>query len=122
MISQSKLVETFFGYWPEFADGHIERFAWVQRESIELEIYYGERDLGKAAWVGLLFTGIKDIDLTDFLPLNVLDCLRITHGEMITVELEPCYGLGGTFTCTKVEVTRVVPNSSFKPTPLRGAA
>lgn len=122
MISQRELVESVFGHWPEFADADIELFTWARGQSIELEPMYGEQALDKSAAVCIRFTGVRDIDLTEFRSPNVLDCLRITPGEPIEVELEAYYGLGGTFKCSGIEVIKVVPNNSSKPMLLRGAA
>lgn len=122
MISQRELVESFFGHWPEFADADIKLFTWARGQSIELELMYGEQALGKSAVVGLRFTGVRDIDLTEFRSQNVLDCLRITPEEPIEVELEACYGLGGTFKCSGIEVIKVAPHNSYMDSPTTARA
>jgi hypothetical protein len=122
MISRSDTVESIFGYWPEFADAKILLLAYESSGTIRLDLSYIDAQLCKAALVSLHFTGVKDVALTELLTENVLDRLGISAGMPIRVELEACYGLSGSFTCTGAEVTGVVPNNSFKPKPLRGSA
>ena len=66
--------------------------------------------------------GASQLGLGSLASENVLDCLTVTTGDPMMITLEPCIGLGGSFTCTAANVTGVSPNSSSKPTPLRGAA
>ena len=40
MISHAELVESIFGYFPEFADGRIELFSFEQPGVIRLRIFY----------------------------------------------------------------------------------
>jgi hypothetical protein len=122
MIAHAELVEDFFGYWPEFADAKLVRFGWVQPGTIELALHYIDDGLGKDAVVNLRFSGVSSVRLTDLLSENVIDCLSISPGTPVAVDLEACYGLAGTFQCLAVEVSGLVPNNSSKPTPLCGAA
>ena len=122
MISHAELVEDFFGYWPEFADAKVVNFGWAQPGAIELALHYIDAARGKDAVVNLRFSGVSNVGLTDLMSENVVDCLSISPGPPVAVELEACYGLAGTFQCSAVEVTGLAPNNSSKPTPLRGAA
>lgn len=122
MISQSEAVESIFGYWPEFADAKILLLAYERPDIIRLDLSYIDVELEKTAVIGLRFVGVRDLYLTDLRSENVLDSLSISADTPMRIELEACYGLGGSFTCTGAEVTGVAPNNSFKPRPLRGSA
>jgi len=122
MISQSENVISIFGYWPQFADAKVALIAYEPPGTIRLDLSYIDAEMQKAAVVRLRFTGVRELALSELLSENVLDSLTISDETPMRVELEPCYGLGGSFTCTGAEVTGVAPNNSFKPTPLRGAA
>ncbi|MGY0613425.1 MULTISPECIES: Imm50 family immunity protein [unclassified Luteimonas] len=122
MISKSDSVTSIFGYWPEFADARLTSFNYSAEGTVTLDLFYIDASAGKGAVVGLSFTGVRDIELSDLASENVLDRLAIAQGSPLLVTLEPCIGLGGSFTCTAATVTGVVPNNSFKPKPLRGSA
>ena len=122
MISRSEFVEDFFGYWPQFADAKVVQFGWAQPGQIDLSLHYIDAARCKDAVVALRFFGVSNVELTDLKSENVVDCLSISPGTLVGVELEACYGLSGTFQCLRVEVTGLAPNNSSKPTPLRGAA
>ncbi|UXA51395.1 immunity 50 family protein [Xanthomonas prunicola] len=122
MILHADIVESIFGYWPDFADAKIVSVTYERPDSVRLTVDYIDAGAGKAAVVSLWFTGVTDLELTDLLSENVLDILGISHGAPIVVTLEACHGLQGRFHCSAVAVTAVVPNNSFKPTPLRGSA
>ena len=114
MIAESHQVESYFGYWPEFADGKIERFAFLRSGSIELSISYidGEKQVG--ATVSLKFSGVSEVDLSELRSENVLDALRISAGVPVQVSIEACYGLYGSFCCESVEVVALLPNHSLQ--------
>ncbi|OOG45632.1 Imm50 family immunity protein [Rhodanobacter sp. C01] len=114
MISHAELVESIFGYWPEFSDGRIEFFSFEQPGIVCLRIFYIDSNIQKAAAVSLRFTGVIDIDLSEVLSENVIDVLSVSSTSPAIVTIEGCYGLCGTFKCTSAEVTSVVPNNSFK--------
>jgi len=122
MISNSELVEAFFGYWPEFADAKGIKFGWAQSGAVDLALHYIDAGRGKNAIVSFRFDGVTNVRITDLVSENVLDCLSISPGTPIAVELEACHGLAGTFQCSNVEVTGLAPNNSSKPNPLRGSA
>ncbi|OOG60528.1 hypothetical protein B0E47_02825 [Rhodanobacter sp. B05] len=114
MISHAELVESIFGYWPEFADGRIELFSFEQPGIVCLRIFYIDANIKRAATVSLRFTGVTEVDLSEFRSENVVDALSISSVSPSVVTIEGCYGLCGTFTCASVEVTGAVPNNSFK--------
>jgi len=122
MISRSELVEGFFGYWPQFADAKVVHFSWARSGEIDLALHYIDASEAKDAVVSFRFSGVRNVELTELKSENVVDCLSISRGALVGVELEACYGLGGSFECLAVEVTGLAPNNSSKPTPLRGAA
>lgn len=113
MISHAELVESFFGYWPEFSDGRIKLFSFERAGVISLEIFYGDFSNHRAAIVSLRFAGVTDIDLSELCSENIVDVLSVSPGSPATVTIEACYGLCGTFKCTSVEVTGVMPTPSF---------
>lgn len=114
MISHAELVESFFGYWPEFSDGRIDLFSFERAGVISLKIFYGDLSIRRAAIVSLRFAGVTDIDLSELYSENVVDTLSVSPGSPATVTIEACYGLCGTFKCTSVEVTGVMPNPLFE--------
>ena len=114
MISHTELVESIFGYWPEFSDGRIEFFSFEQPCIICLRIFYIDSNIQKAATVSLRFTGVTDIELSGVLTENVIDVLSVSSASPAIVTIDSCYGLCGSFKCTSAEVTSVVPNNSFK--------
>ena len=63
MIANFELVTNIFGYWPEFADGKIERLAFDRSGTLSMEIKYIDTDQNKRALVGLRFLGIAELDL-----------------------------------------------------------
>jgi hypothetical protein len=122
MITGSETVTSVFGYWPEFADARVLSFGFSADGTVSLVLSYIDASAGKSAEVFLSFSGVRELDLSSLASENVLDCLAVTPGDPMMVTLEPCIGLGGSFTCTAASVTGVSPNNSSKPTPLRGAA
>jgi hypothetical protein len=122
MITASETVTSIFGYWPEFADARVLSLAFSAEGTVSLVLSYIDASAGKSAEVSLAFSGVRELDLVSLAFENVLDCLTVAPGDPMTVTLEPCIGLGGSFTCTAAMVTGVSPNNSSKPTPLRGAA
>ena len=122
MLTGSETVTAIFGYWPEFADARVLSFGFSTEGTASLSLSYIDASLGKSAQVSLAFSGVRDLSLGDLASENVLDCLTVASGDPMTVTLEPCIGLRGSFTCTAATVTGVSPNNSFKPMPLRGTA
>jgi hypothetical protein len=110
MLKKNELVTSYFGYWPEFSDGKIEKIVFDSGGALELTIHYIDVDQKKAAQVGLRFEAVSDIELTDFRSENVVDRLRIGGDAPHSVSLEPCYGLGGTFVCKGIEVLCLTPD------------
>ena len=104
MIAHAEQVECYFGYWPDFSDGSINRFSYEDGATIYLTIDYIDSDQNKAAQVEIRFTGTSSIELTEFRSQNIIDVLRISHDQPIKVELEASYGLNGHFHCCAVEV------------------
>jgi hypothetical protein len=114
MISHSKLVESIFGYWPEFADGRIQSFSYEHPGVVSLTIFYIDSQVAKAATVSLRFIGVTELDLSELCSENIVDALNISSERPCLVTIEACYGLGGTFKCISAEVTGVVPDISFE--------
>ncbi|MGY1522076.1 Imm50 family immunity protein [Luteimonas sp. A482] len=122
MITGSETVTSVFGYWPEFADARVLSFGFSAEGAVSLVLSYIDASASNGAEVSLSFSGVRELELGTLASENVLDCLTVTPGDPMMVTLEPCIGLGGSFTCTAATVTGVSPNNSSKPTPLRGAA
>jgi hypothetical protein len=108
MIQRADMVESYFGYWPEFCDAKITFLLYEAHSSIILGLSYIDSDQGKAADIRLKFSGVSDVELTDFCSENIIDALRISRESPTTVSLEACYGLDGHFTCRAVEVMSLV--------------
>ena len=120
MISHAEIVESIFGYWPDFADGKIHLFSFErtgQTGVVLLSIYYIDSQLSKAATVNLRFTGVTELDLSALSSENVVDVLSISSESAALVTIEGCSGLCGTFRCMTAEVTSVVPNQSVRDFP-----
>lgn len=107
MITNSESVTNIFGYWPEFADGKIVRFSYDRAGVLFMEIHYIDSDQHKQAQVGLRFSGITKLELSDLLAENVIDKIAIEETDPISVNIEACYGLAGAFQCSSVEVEYV---------------
>ena len=99
MEVRSGLVKDHLGYWPEFADAKVVNFGWAQPGQIDLALHYVDADQGKDAIISLRFSGVSDVELSDLKSENVVDCLSLSPGTPISVELVACYGLCGTFLC-----------------------
>jgi hypothetical protein len=109
MITRAEEVESYFGYWPLFCDGKIKSLAYVQPGTIALAISYVDVEKQKAAEVTLAFLGVTNIELSELRSENVIDALRIPQELPAQVTIEACYGLEGSFKCSAIEVSSVVP-------------
>jgi hypothetical protein len=109
MILRAELVESIFGYWPAFADGRITSLTFEAAGSIGMVISYIDSDLRKCARVGLRFSGVSRVELSDLLSENIIDALQIPPPGAGIVEIEACCGLMGTFECAATEVTDITP-------------
>ena len=114
MINDAEKIEHYFGYWPQFCDGRIERLVYEQAGIIELSIAYIDSDKALSATVFLQFCGVSELELYDLMTANVLDVLHIAEGDPIQVTLEAAYGLTGAFRCKKVSVVALLP-AQFDP-------
>lgn len=81
---------------------------------LSLSILCIDAGLKKSALISLRFAGVTELELFEVRSTNVIDTLAISATSPYVVSIEACYGMEGTFKCTTVEVTSVVPNSSFK--------
>jgi hypothetical protein len=113
MISHAEKVESYFGYWPLFCDGKITSLAFAQPGTILLVIDYIDAEKPRRAEVSLKFSGVTEVDLSELRSENVIDALRIPEELPAQITLESCYGLVGSFSCTAVEVSTVMPNPSI---------
>ena len=109
MITRAEEVESYFGYWPLFCDGKIKSFAYVQPGTIALAISYVDIQKQKAAEVTLTFLGVTNIELSELRSENVIDALRFPQELPALVTIEACYGLEGSFKCSAIEVSSLVP-------------
>lgn len=109
MILRADLVESIFGYWPTFADGRMISLTVEAAGSISMVISYIDSDLRRCARIGLRFSGVSNVDLSDLLSENVIDALHIPVDGAGVVDIEACYGLTGTFQCAGTEVSEVTP-------------
>lgn len=107
MFKQMELVTSYFGYWPEFADGKVVRITYDATGVIELVIFYIDAENQKAAHVGLRFVSVTDVVITELRSENVIDSLSLSEDAPHRVSVEACYGLSGTFMCKNVEVLYV---------------
>ena len=103
--NDSKLIE-HFGYWPEFCDAKIKSFS-NDSGVIKILIHYIDSDQSKSATIYLKFSDVSQVELSELKSENVIDFLKISGNEPYEVVVEPCYGLGGTFKCSTIEVCGV---------------
>jgi hypothetical protein len=104
MVTNAEEVTKHFGYWPEFADGRIFRFAFEAIGVISLTISYGDAMTRRSGEIDLRFTGVFEAELNELRAENVLDALRISEGQPMEVLLEAAYGLDGSFRCESASV------------------
>lgn len=109
MIRNADLVERHFGYWPEFCDAKIKQISFDARGVLSLALDYVDVERGKRGRVSLVFSGVTDLLLTEMRNENVIDVLDISESPPYTVEIDACYGVGGTFKCTAIEVCGLDP-------------
>jgi hypothetical protein len=107
MIKKKELVILHFGYWPEFADGKVNRFTFDASGAIELVIHYMDAENQISGYIGFRFGSVSDVELTELRSENVIDSFSINASEPHTVTIEACYGLVGTFMCKEIEVLYV---------------
>ena len=127
VVNASRLVEAF-GYWPSFHDAEVhqailDRGAANERPSVTLLVNVfdssgavderGYFDVRINVMVTLRFTDVNDLELSDLGAQNVISELRLEAqaGGRIAIELGPCFGLNGVFTCRALEVLDVMPYS-----------
>ena len=102
---QAEVVE-FFGYWPAFCDGHVVSFEHTG-DSIKQRIDYVDSDKFIRALVEINFLEVSDAYLSEYVPESVVSNLSILSSSQHWVNLEPCYGLGGSFKCKSVQAVIV---------------
>jgi hypothetical protein len=107
MIKNRELVTSHFGYWPEFADGKVMRFAFDYSGVIELVVHYIDAEKQKSGHIGFRFDSVSDVELMELRSENVIDVLGISGGGPHTVTIDACCGLYGTFMCREIEVLYV---------------
>jgi len=106
MIKNVTKVIEHFGYWPEFCDAKIKSFS-NDSGVINITIDYIDSDQSKSALIDLKFSDVSQVELSELKSENVIDLLKISGNEPYEVVIEPCYGLGGAFKCSTIEVCGV---------------
>ena len=107
MIANSSGIIAHFGYWPLFCDAKVESFSFSHPGTLKLSVRYIDVDQDKKATIDFLFYGITNMKLNELRTENVVDQIIIREGAKIEVSIEAAYGLCGSFSCTKGEVTHV---------------
>lgn len=106
ILNQQKVISEF-GYWPQFRDAKITKFAINSGcNRINLTIDYIDVDKNIQSEVDLAFEEICDVDLNGLFDENVIDLLSIessSDGKM-KICLDACYGLNGLFYCKSIIV------------------
>lgn len=108
-IENGESVESIFGYWPKFSDGNITKISLDGSSSnLRVSIYYIDSDKNKSAEVGLIFSGVKDMELNEVREYNVLDELVIektgNSKSSYNVEFVGCFGATGQLSCKGIGV------------------
>ena len=115
-----------FGYWHSFHDAEVHRAVLDrrgadERPSVTLRVNVydssgavderGYYDVRVNVMVTLRVTDVEALELSDLGVQNVVNELRLEQqaAGRIAVELAPCFGLNGVFTCSAVEVLDVSP-------------
>jgi hypothetical protein len=112
MVANSEAVTSYFGYWPEFADGTVLRFLFEAPGTISLSVRYGDATTGRSGEVDLLFERVTLAELSELREQNVIDVLVLVDGSPMEVRLDGAYGLHGSFACESaavVDFRRIVP-------------
>ena len=102
MTEYKEEIVEYFGYWPAFCDGHIVSYERIDN-SIKLKIDYIDSDKSLRALIEISFQGTSDVHLSEYVPESVIDTLSILSGSQHWINLEPCYGLGGSFKCKHIQ-------------------
>ena len=114
-LSGSHAVTDWFGYRPDFHDAEVISLALTRLGTSVLRVY--PYDPQKPATVDFLLEEITDLSLEDFSHQNVINSLMVEKviteefGEVIRLNLAPCYGLTGRIDAKKVKV-QVTPGKS----------
>jgi Immunity protein 50 len=109
MITNAEMVESYFGYWPEFTDGKIVSFGYEAPNVIFMMISYFDAGTNKGAKIGLQFSGVSRIDLSELRSENVIESLRVIEAQPTQLVLNACYGLAGRFDFETVAVVSLIP-------------
>ena len=108
----------WFGEWPSFHDAeilelrlrragssHCHIHTWKMTHEIDTNGYYV---LEKHVVVTFTIDNIEELSLEGFNRQNVLSGLEVSQTEdLVSLTLEPCYGLGGYLTAKSVIVSFV---------------
>lgn len=112
--NDSKLI-SLFGYWPQFCDAKITFFSSTKNRNegrvISVILSYIDADKSVGADVELFFSGVTQLDMSDFTDENVLDELIISEvsgSGLQLVQFFSCCGLSGDFNCEIVEVRELI--------------
>jgi hypothetical protein len=105
MLHNSAEVIEYFGYWPLFCDAKIQEFSFGMPGTIKISLAYIDSDKGNRATIGLLFSGVTDMELSELRTENVIDELVVRVGSRTEVSIAAAYGLCGSFFCDKGEVS-----------------
>lgn len=112
MVANSEAVTSYFGYWPEFADGMVLRFLFEAPGTISLSVRYGDAKTGRIGEVDLRFERVTRAELDELREQNVIDALVLIDGSPMEVRLEAAYGLHGSFAseaAAVVDFRRIAP-------------
>jgi hypothetical protein len=127
--NQNSVVDAF-GYWPSFHDGEILSFSMTRPFNAELGYCEARVEFAIHCWemtskvddqghfvltkhhlVKLRFDGVAECQLDGFNHQNAILGLEISKNKenscMITVDIDPAYGLGGRFVASRGEVVSV---------------
>jgi hypothetical protein len=133
LIRNAHALVAILGHWPNFHDAEVCSIRLIRTGvCIEADIYVfsvsaslDQRGYYKRlneCLVTLRFKGVQDLQLEGFNHQNVLSSLYIEREERLTVTFESVFGMASHFSCSEIELVRVVPYKGELLTDVSGTA
>lgn len=103
---------SWFGYWPSFHDAeilevHLDRAdaSWIKVHAWTSGMVNGHYKSDHHAIVTFTFEGVRNLELSDFSPQNVIFGLEVEKSaDRFRLTLTPCYGMAGFIESDRIRV------------------
>jgi hypothetical protein len=137
LIQGSGKLTSIFGYWPSFHDAEVIEIHFWRGDidtdnnkyvfpvlTARLHLWEMTREVNPEGYLGrrlhtlarLRFYDVDDFKMEGFNHQNAILGLRVTSQErskgpspLFDVQFEPAFGMGASFTCSRIEVVDAVP-------------